>query len=1135
MRRVFPSAALVCAALAMVYMSRAVAAQGGCSAAARDFFAMTFCSECDVVNGVPVATNRPTRRINQTCVSPCIQAIPRPCIYLERPWLLGGLDAFGNDRSTDPHQEQNFLRAVCTYTRTETECTSNVSRIQPRWSPFETACPDYGGTLVSSGQTAFPFGPANKTLVPGAIPYCRAGDYIFLAIAPADPLVYPFCYAPQVASQTRPVRAPLGVTEYDFYITCNSTDINKQFARIAFDIEFDFASPPASSVIVGVVCLSNDTLELDSFDCSNNAEFLHAFPGIPSPTWNDALVGAIMPFRSTDMVRVSGPLTKAALAPADELRAFFPFAPVKRTHQPSLYPVRTAYGVAQESGRVLNQPTATGLCAGLRCVASPTNINGLASVNPDNDPCAASSCAARLTDAALALDSFDPATPSLWPSPACTPISPGFPRCTSFNTSYPSLQFALTYIVAANLTGALRAGDACDPGSSCVSEAFCFNGRCTPSKTATASCELFTCRECSPYGGTCTGSSVIAGSTCYRGCLDQDQGTCTATQTCEGNPITGAGCAASQGIFLPNITNNGDCYIANCLVLPTFMETNRTTFIAPQYGVTNVPVTFEAAAAILQDILQGTGGLTECTLSYALSGDPCNDQNACTNSTQCDGLGTCFTLTSFDFWCQSTACRLCNPATGLCTGSTAPEFFPCVTGCGTGPSFGGFCGGGTCDPSEPNSNACFDFSSQGYCNTSQCSSIALGNRVAIVPFTILSQDTLVLLANLTTSCNQTRLPDGDVCFAASFAGDRCVVQEFCLAGQCSNIERFNCTEAIAGSSQCGNSSTAKCNPATGACEALPLQNGTACNDGNLCTIGDACFAFPSFPDIGVCVPGPALTCSTGGNPCIESAQCDPLTGACVLTPAPNGLICSLGVPMTGVCPQNGTCSGGLCLPPGGTCPALNAVCAAAGCNTTTGNCTVLNRPDGIGCDDGNKCTTFDVCTNGTCAGVTISCLPLPSDCFVLGIPACASVLPGSGCNYAPLPVGTTCQSGRGRCDSTGTCVCQRVCLQGTCVYEALNGTSCACFPDYTGANCEIFAPIATSSSITDFIDDVVESVSDFATDNLKYATLALVAIFTLALTCVTLCTPRPQTIRVPYYASASDAAFKEVAGATPAN
>ena len=1121
--------------LVLLVIADSSRAEGGCSAAARDFFAMTFCAECEVVNGVPVASDRPTRRVNQTCVSPCLRPIPRPCIYMDRPWEVpGAVDTDGNSRGPGDWQTMNFLRAQCVYTRTAAECAAGPNRYYTRWSPFETTCPDYGGTVVASGQTRWDFGPGTKTLVPGGVPYCPSLFVMLLAISSSNPLVHPFCYQSQSGIVAVPdVLPPLGPSSnYLTYVTLNATAQNDQFARVGFD---RLTSHPIASVFAGVACLSADVSVLESYDCGAST-FVHIWPVFNIPSWNDEPDGPILPIQSSPLVYMAAPSgTVITLFVADELRAFFPQSNVLKIHRPSFYGERTAFGMAQEAARVLGQPAASGLCASRRCAGSTTDINNLATLNPTNDPCAASSCESRLSNAALALPVFDPATASLWASPACTSVSPGYPRCTSFNTSYPSLLFALDYIVAANLTGALREGDSCYADSSCVSESFCFNKQCTPSKTGTASCELFTCRECSPYGGTCTGPPVMVGNTCYRGCLALDQGTCSATQTCEGTPTTGAACALSQGIFLPNVTTNGDCYISNCVVLPSFMETNRTTYVAPQYGTLGIPATFEAAALILEDILLGTGGLSECTLSYALPGSACNDANACSNKTECDGFGTCETLESFESWCLATACASCNPASGLCTGPNAPDFLGCITACGEGTTpWRGLCESGSCSSaSGRDPNICRDFAADGYCNTTTCSTKINGKRIAQAPNVLFDLDALAPLANRSAVCNTSNLADGDVCFAASLAGDRCVVQEFCLAGQCSDVERFNCSQAIATSSQCGNTTTAKCNSATGACEALPVRNGTACNDGNLCTIGDACFAFPSFPDEGVCVSGPSIPCTTGGNPCIESAECDPDSGQCILTPAVNGLICSLGVPFTGVCPQNGTCVGGLCVPAEGICPALNAVCAAAGCNTTTGNCTIINRPDNIGCNDGNKCTNFDKCTSGQCNGITITCLPLPTDCLTLGFPVCSPALPNSGCNYVPRVAGFTCQGGRGRCDGVGTCVCQRACLQGTCVYEALNGTSCACFPDYTGANCEIFAPIATSSSITDFVDDIRNSVSDFVTDNIIYGIFALLAVVGLALCLITACRPSMQTVQIRYTGSASDAALDQLAQARP--
>ncbi len=56
---------------------------------------------------------------------------------------------------------------------------------------------------------------------------------------------------------------------------------------------------------------------------------------------------------------------------------------------------------------------------------------------------------------------------------------------------------------------------------------------------------------------------------------------------------------------------------------------------------------------------------------------------------------------------------------------------------------------------------------------------------------------------------------------------------------------------------------------SGVCTLLLAKDATPCDDGNGCTVGDACAK-------GACVPGPALTCASDNNPCTGDA-CDPTT------------------------------------------------------------------------------------------------------------------------------------------------------------------------------------------------------------------------------------------------------------------
>ena len=93
--------------------------------------------------------------------------------------------------------------------------------------------------------------------------------------------------------------------------------------------------------------------------------------------------------------------------------------------------------------------------------------------------------------------------------------------------------------------------------------------------------------------------------------------------------------------------------------------------------------------------------------------------------------------------------------------------------------------------------------------------------------------------------------------------------------------------------------TSACDPTTGTCVAVPVSNGTSCDDDDLCTENDACID-------GTC-GGAALDCSGMGDQC-NAGQCDPGTGACVVAPANEGGACDDGSPCTGF----DACAAGRC-------------------------------------------------------------------------------------------------------------------------------------------------------------------------------------------------------------------------------
>jgi hypothetical protein len=113
----------------------------------------------------------------------------------------------------------------------------------------------------------------------------------------------------------------------------------------------------------------------------------------------------------------------------------------------------------------------------------------------------------------------------------------------------------------------------------------------------------------------------------------------------------------------------------------------------------------------------------------------------------------------------------------------------------------------------------------------------------------------------------------------------------------------------------------------GTCVAAPITG--SCEDGDLCTLDDTCVD-------GVCQPGTPMDCSA--EPCMVDAAC--AKGVCVGTPVD--------------CADLDPCTDDACD------PLLGCVHAPA---------------SGAVCDDGDACTTDDVCLEGACAGQPMQCPP----------------------------------------------------------------------------------------------------------------------------------------------------------------
>jgi hypothetical protein len=94
----------------------------------------------------------------------------------------------------------------------------------------------------------------------------------------------------------------------------------------------------------------------------------------------------------------------------------------------------------------------------------------------------------------------------------------------------------------------------------------------------------------------------------------------------------------------------------------------------------------------------------------------------------------------------------------------------------------------------------------------------------------------------------------------------------------------------------------------------------------------------------------------------QKAQC--VEGACVVSSIANGTGCDDG----NACTSDDMCTDGICGGAPKLCEAVSSCHLAGTCNPADGMCSTPTKLDGSGCDDGNVCTLDDACDGGLCVG-----------------------------------------------------------------------------------------------------------------------------------------------------------------------
>jgi len=355
----------------------------------------------------------------------------------------------------------------------------------------------------------------------------------------------------------------------------------------------------------------------------------------------------------------------------------------------------------------------------------------------------------------------------------------------------------------------------------------------------------------------------------------------------------------------------------------------------------------------------------------AADGAPCDDGDPCTDGDVC-AAGVC-AGEPVDCSALDDGCTLgvCDPATGACGTRPIAEGDPCEDGDAC--TEGEVCTEGTCGGGAPVDCGGLD----GPCAAGRC--------------------------DPTEGCVAEPRNEGMVCDDA----DDCTTDTTCAAGECLGTA-VDCS-ALDAPCRVG-----VCTSATG-CVAIPMADGTSCDDGDACTTVDRC-------ERGACVGGSPVDCSAASDQC-NAGECVPATGTCRAVPLAAGTACDDG----DGCTRTDTCRGGVCLGASPVdCSGLDDACNVGTCDPTTGSCGRARRPDGTRCDDGNACTLSDRCAAGACAGTARDCSGATDQCNV------GSCDPTTGnCVAVPRADGLACNDGDScttpdRC-SAGVCTGPNTC------------------------------------------------------------------------------------------------------------
>ena len=610
-------------------------------------------------------------------------------------------------------------------------------------------------------------------------------------------------------------------------------------------------------------------------------------------------------------------------------------------------------------------------------------------------------------------------------------------------------------------------GGECDDGSLCTLDDSCVNGGCTGEAKGCDDGIVCTKDTCNAESGACENTADAVqcndNNPCTKDVCDTDAG--SETKGCSNKPDDDAVCEDDSECTI-NVCKSGQCVVKSydktkpgcgCTKDAECNDSNPCTDDKCAAGdCTFDPKGKEGATCETGNVCHTTAsGLCAagaCTggkpKDCSAAGDKCHTAQCNQNTGQCEPVQkpdktACDADDSkctVDDACAKGVCTVgkvkdcsesgdaCNDA--MCTAATGE--------CGKKPKKSGF----ECE----DSNICTDTDlcdGKGKCipgTAKDCSGSADTCNTGACD----QAEGCVKVSKGVIACN-----DGQFCTQTDKCAETTVNKR--KVGECVGTGVPDCT---ADATKC---EVAFCDPNANKCAIKPAALGAGCSDGNACTLIDKCDA------AGTCHGTSPKQCD--GDQC-NDPTCTAANGACGLKPKANGLKCN----DADLCTQVDTCQTGKCK---GANP---KVCAGDACNTgkcvsSNGSCTLVPKSNTTACDDGQKCTTYDLCNNGTCKPGKWTCgCKVTADCEDKNectADACVKATDGTlSCKNTPK-TGVACDDGSkctltDKCDAAGACKgTAKVCddkndctldscdsSSGSCAYNTISGAKCS-----DGNNC----------------------------------------------------------------------------------